>query len=52
MLENLHPDPDERVAKNMAEGRGFRLMEKVKTGAEGEILSLQVLTNFGELRWM
>ena len=29
------PNPDERVAKNMAEGRGFRLMEKVKTGRGG-----------------
>ena len=29
------PNPDERVAKNMAEGRGFRLMEKVKTGSRG-----------------
>ena len=29
------PDPDERIAKNMAEGRGFRLMEKMKTGRGG-----------------
>jgi hypothetical protein len=29
------PNPDERVAKNMAEGRGFRLMDKVKTGRGG-----------------
>ena len=29
------PNPDERVAKNMAEGKGFRLMEKVKTGGSG-----------------
>ena len=29
------PNPDERVAKNMAEGRGFRLMEKVKTDSRG-----------------
>ena len=26
------PDPKKRVQKNMEEGRGFRLMDKVKTG--------------------
>tara|TARA_B110000971_G_scaffold45283_1_gene45174 strand:- start:364 stop:702 length:339 start_codon:yes stop_codon:yes gene_type:complete len=28
-------DPRDRVKKNMEEGRGFRLMDKVKTGGSG-----------------
>ena len=41
------PNPEERVKKNIEEGRGFRLskLEKVKV----EHLSLQVLMNYGEL---
>ena len=26
------PDPDKRVAKNLEEGRGFRLMDKIGKG--------------------
>jgi hypothetical protein len=30
------PDPAKRVAKNIEEGRGFRLMDKVDTGGSGK----------------
>ena len=39
------PDPAKRVAKNLEEGRGFRLSEMGKSG--GGFLSLQALMNYG-----
>tara|TARA_B110000967_G_C18716142_1_gene475250 strand:- start:290 stop:850 length:561 start_codon:yes stop_codon:yes gene_type:complete len=31
----VDPNPKNRVAKNIEEGRGFRLMDKIKTGGSG-----------------
>ena len=42
------PDPKLRVAKNIEEGRGFRLMDKLKK-EEVELLNLQALMSYGEL---
>ena len=44
------PDPAERIKKNLAEGRGFKLGG---TGKNKEaLLSLQAQMNFGEHHWM
>ena len=41
------PDPKKRVAKNLEEGRGFRLSDPMVNLVE-EFLSLQALMNYGE----
>ena len=45
------PDPSLRVQKNLEEGKGFRLMDKVENSGV-VILNLQVQTNYGVLVWM
>ena len=42
------PDPKLRVAKNIEEGRGFRLMDSLKKKVG--LLNLQPLMSYGELR--
>ena len=41
-------DPEKRVAKNIEEGKGFRLLDGINLVVE--FLSLQVLMNYGERR--
>ena len=41
------PNPKERVKKNMEEGRGFKVMDVAKKKQGLQIMSLQVVMNFG-----
>ena len=40
-------DPDERVKKNIEEGRGFKLFDVKENLVELQLMSLLVLMNFG-----
>ena len=45
-------DPAERVKRNLAEGRGFKLMDMTNQNKEEGFLILQAPMNFGEPLWM
>ena len=49
MQEKFQLTLEERVKKNLAEGRGLRIMDLAEKNKEVVFLILQVLMNFGEL---
>ena len=47
----VSPNADERVKKNLEEGKGFTLMGGLGARTKARIILLQVLIQCGELLW-